>query len=496
MEGVTKSFDGFRALDRARITVMPGEVHALLGENGAGKSTLMNVAAGLYAPDAGRVVIGGRTARSDGPLEARRLGLGMVHQHFKVVQSFTGLENIVLFNPRGGHRDALASVARDVGALADELGFTVDLARPAGELSIAERQRVEILKVLVAGARVIVLDEPTAVLTDREADALLAAVRRLAERGASIVLVTHKLRDALTACDAITVMRGGRTVATVQPGEVDEAELTGLIVGTDVPRARPAPREPGPVVLRLEGVTVAGAGGAGLAGVDLALRAGRIYGVAGVGGNGQDALAGVIAGTTRPGAGRVAFGPDEAAADVAGDDPARRRARGLAYIPVDRHRDAIAGPLSVVDNHAIGAVLRGECGPWWRVDRRRARAGAAEAIEAHDIQGVRRPEQRASLLSGGNAQKLVLAREFGGSPFIVLAHSPTRGLDVRAAAAVQARLVAARDAGAAVILISEDLDEVLELSDRIGVLSRGRLTAEFDAPADRAAIGRAMVDHA
>ncbi|MET3444427.1 simple sugar transport system ATP-binding protein [Variovorax paradoxus] len=503
LTGIRKTFDGFAALTDASFAARWGEVHALLGENGAGKSSLMNIAAGLYAPEAGQLLVDDNVVRFAGPADAARHRIGMVHQHFKLVRPFTVAENILLTAPPPAgfqsHGERLREISRDIRNKASELGFDIDPAKRIDTLSIAEQQRVEILKVLLAGARILILDEPTAVLTDQEAARLLQTVRALARAGSAVVLVTHKMADVKTYADRVTVMRGGRTVATLEPGATPVAELVKLTVGESIAtqgfQAANSPR--GPVRLTVRGLRSAASpqGRRVLDGVDLELHAGEIYGLAGVGGNGQGELAGAIMGL--PDAG----GPLEGEIHLSGHGDLKttaapaRRAMGIAAIPADRYGLALAGGLSVAENYAIGRVHTGRYGPAWHLRRGRIQADTQEAVRAFDVLGVRSVAQKAALLSGGNAQKLVLAREFGKSPSLVLAHSPSRGLDVRASAEVHARLRAARDGGAAVLLISEDLDEVLQLADRVGVMTRGRIAGEFAQPADRQAIGQAMVDH-
>jgi ABC-type uncharacterized transport system ATPase subunit len=494
MTTVSKSFDGFPALSEASFAAYPGEVHALLGENGAGKSTLMNVAVGLYRPDAGQIRVHGTEVVIDGPRTAKRLGIGMVHQHYKLVKAFTALENILLSQGARSYGAGLRAVEEAVRRHCEALGFAIDLDRPVGLLSVAEQQRVEILKVLVEGARILVLDEPTAVLTDREAEQMLATMRRLAGEGCAVVLVTHKLGEVKRYADRVTVMRGGRTVASADPAALSLPELTALVVGASVERERRPAQRIGAPLLRIAALAGARADGLQvLSDATIVVRAGEIYGIAGVGGNGQTELAEILMGMRAPRAGSIEL---DGAGDLCRMTTRARRALGLAAIPADRAAYALAGGLSVAENYAAGAVLSGRFGSWFRLDRRAVRAATAEAVRAFDVQGVRAPRQKASLLSGGNAQKLVVAREFADPPQVVLAHSPSRGLDVRASGAVHQRLRAARDAGAAILLISEDLDEVLLLSDRIGVMSRGRIVAEFDTPADRNAVGAAMVHHA
>ncbi len=493
LRSITKSFGDFVALGGVDFDIRHGEVHSLLGENGAGKSTLMNVAAGLYAADSGRIEVAGRPAAIRGPSDAKALKIGMVHQHYKLVMPFTAVENILLANPAGNYRHALPDTRSQIAEKARQIGFDVDLDKPVGALSIAEQQRVEILKVLVAGANIIILDEPTAVLTDEEGQGLLEAVRKLAESGCSVALVTHKLNESLSHSDRITVMRNGRVVDTVLPDDVTAPDLTTMIVGESIVEERQLAGASGQPRLtarnisarRNDGLTV-------LANLSFEVRSGEIYGIAGVGGNGQSELVDVLMGLLPQAGGTLHLdGPGE----ITDAPAASRRGFGLACIPSDRQGLALAGDLSVCDNFAVGGVLAGKYGSWARLDRKGMASAARSAVEKFDVQGVRSDTQRAALLSGGNAQKLVIAREFSGNPTVVIAHSPNRGLDVRASAAVHDHLRNARDEGAAVVLISEDLDEILLLSDRIGVMNSGLIVAEFLAPADRHAIGKAMIGH-
>ncbi len=495
--GVSKTFDGFKALSEADFTLKWGEVHALLGENGAGKSTLMNVAAGLYAPEFGELLIDDNPVRLKGPADAARHRIGMVHQHFKLVRPFSVAENILLGLPPGpgSHRQRLAEVSARIVAKAAEIGFVIDPQRKVETLSIAEQQRVEILKVLLAGANILILDEPTAVLTDQEGERLLSTVQALARQGAAVVLVTHRMADVKRFADRVTVMRAGRTLQTLNPSEVAVDELIRLTVGESLPQldTRRA-QSVGAERIVIRGLRSPERGGRRvLDGVELSLRDGEIYAIAGVGGNGQGELASILMGMPEPYEGEIhlhGFG------DLRQASGSQRRALRIAAIPADRYGLALAADLSLTDNFAIGQIQAGRYGSFWRVRERQAREDLAEAVVQFDVQGVRNAKQKAALLSGGNAQKLVIAREFSRQPQVVLAHSPNRGLDVRAGAAVHQRLLAARDAGAAVLLISEDLDEVMSLADRIGVMSGGRIVAEFQCPADRQAIGKAMVNHA
>jgi simple sugar transport system ATP-binding protein len=498
LNGIRKSFDDFVALDDARLGVEFGEVHALLGENGAGKSSLMNVAAGLYSPDAGTIRVGGRECRFSGPRDAMQHGVGMIHQNFKLVKRFTVRENILLANPRGAFRRATAAIEREVREQAEALGFALDPARRVDTLSIAEQQRVEIIKVLIAGARILILDEPTAVLTEGEAQRLLATVREIAQGGAAVILVTHKLRDVKNFAHRVTIMRAGRTIAVLDAAAADADELATLTVGSNVVAPSRSSKPSGEPRLIVTGLAGRGTEGhSPLVEATFSVRAGEIYGIAGVGGNGQTELAQALVGDRLPAAGTIEIRePVAQKSAVTEATPRERRDRGVAAVPADRQSFGIATSLSITDNFCVGFVHDGRFGSPMRTDRAGMKRAAQTAVAEFDVQGVRSLSQRAGTLSGGNMQKLILARELGRTPSIIVAHSPSRGLDVRACASVHRRLLAARDAGAAVLLISEDLDEVLSIADRVGVMTRGRIVAEFEPPVDRHAVGRAMVGHA
>ncbi len=494
LKGIRKSFDGVVVLDDAEFSGQAGEVHALLGENGAGKSSLMNVAAGLYAPEAGSIVIGGESVSLSGPSEARMRGIGMVHQHFKLVMPFTVAENILLANQRSDYGAGIKDIRAAIEKHSTELGFSIDPDRRVNTLTLAEQQQVEIVKVLVGGAKILILDEPTAVLTDAEAERLLTTVQRLARAGTAVVLITHKLREVKRYADAVTIMRRGRTVATLDPSTATAAELTQLTVGETETLPARAQNADGQMRLNVGALTCARAdGSSALQQASFFVWAGEIYGIAGVSGNGQAELAEALMGAREPTSGEIWV---EGLGDIAHAPMTSTRIAAIAVIPADRYTFALAGSLSVADNFAVADIGSGRYGSFGRLDRTAMQRDAEKAVADYDVQGVRNVKQRASLLSGGNAQKLVIAREFNRSPSVVVAHSPSRGLDARACNSVHQRLISARELGAAVVLISEDLDEVLTLSDRVGVMTRGRIVAEFQRPADRQAIGRAMVDHA
>ncbi|HLG81912.1 MAG TPA: ABC transporter ATP-binding protein [Bradyrhizobium sp.] len=494
LEGIRKSFDGALALDGASFEASHGEVHALLGENGAGKSSLMNVAAGLYAPDSGTMSIDGVAITLSGPAAARQHGIGMVHQHFKLVKPFTAAENVLLANPRPHFASGLKEIRTEIVRQVEALKFSIDPDRRVDSMTVAEQQQVEIVKALVGGARILVLDEPTAVLTDGEATGLLEIVRRLANAGTAVVLVTHKLHEVKRYADRVTIMRGGRTVATLNPQQSSAEELTELTVGKTMALPERTPHQGGPTRLNVGALTyIRGDGRTMLDNTSFFVRAGEIYGVAGVSGNGQAELAEALIGAIEPSSGEIWL---DGIGDISRAGPAKRREAAIAAIPADRYAYALAGSLPIADNLAVSQIRSGRYGNVVKLDRAAMRRDAIAAVKDYDVQGVRSVRQKASLLSGGNAQKLVIAREFNRTPDVVIAHSPSRGLDARASAAVHQRLVAARERGAAIVLISEDLDEILNLSDRIAVMTRGKIVAEFKRPADRQAIGRAMVDHA
>lgn len=492
--GIRKSFGGFLALNDAHFAVEAGEVHGLFGENGAGKSSLMNVAAGLYTPEAGRILVNGADVTLSGPRDAAACRIGMVHQEFKLVRPFTVAENVLLANWRGGFAPGIRAVEREIQAQAEQLGLQINPRSRVDELSISERQRVEIIKVLLAGARILILDEPTAVLTDDEAVRLLTTIRSLAAHGAAVVLVTHKLNEVAKFTDRVTVMRNGRAVAVRNSSSTGADELTRLAVGTTIVEPRRAASPPGRQVIAVDRLQAARADGhVTVSEASFKVRAGEIYGIAGVGGNGQTELVEALTGVRPPLAGSVKL---NGGLEVSGASAERLRELGIACIPADRHGYGLAGGISVADNFCVGQIHTGCYGSWLHTDQSKMRNAAERAIKEFDVQGVRSLNQTAALLSGGNAQKLIIAREFSRAPQVIVAHSPSRGLDVRACAAVHERLLNARAAGAAIVLISDDLDEVLDLSDRIGVMTRGRIAAEFDAPAERHAVGLAMVHHA
>jgi len=494
LSGVSKAFDGRVALKGAALEVEWGEVHALLGQNGAGKSTLMNVACGLYAADAGAVAVDGRPVAIREPADAGRLGIGMVHQHFKLVRRFTVTENVLLACGRALRIQSTAQAREAILRKAHDVGFTLDPAAVVGQLSLAEQQRVEILKILLLGARILVLDEPTAVLTDQESEAVLSFLRILAAQGSAVVLITHKLREVTGFADRVTVMREGGTVLAGAPAAGhDRQDLARLMVGDSAATIVATQGSVGRVRLDVTGMSVPRSSGAvGVRDLTFSVRAGEIYGIAGVGGNGQSELADALTGLCRPMHGAIRVDGN----DVTSRTVAEYRRRGVRAIPADRYRTGLLADMAVYENYGITELPNGGYGGWLGVARRDMRAAAAEAIARHNILGCT-PTTATRLLSGGNAQKLLLARELAPGIAVLIAHSPTRGLDVQACSVVHVALRRAADAGAACILISEDLEEILALSSRIAVMSRGRIVGEIPAAqARRDAIGALMLGHA
>jgi len=483
---LTKRFPGVVANDSVSLDLLPGEVHALLGENGAGKTTLISMLYGLLQPDGGTVAVDARPTVIRDPRHAMELGIGLVAQHFHLARRHTVAENLALGlrgTPFWRPLRALRGRASEYG---ERYGLNVEMDAVIGRLSPGEQQRVEILKALLQGARLLILDEPTSVLTPQEADALFQVVERMRAGGRGILLISHKLAEVLRVADRVTVLRGGKVVGRRERGDADAAELARLMVGTGVATPQRLGMEPvGEPLLTVADVWLRERGADALRGVSLEVRPGEILGVAGVAGNGQSALAQVLTGLARPDRGRVTLGGD----DLGRATPRGARALGVAYIPEDRRTEGVAGPLSVTENLVLRQVQGEEFvrGPF--IDWRQAEAFAREAVQRFD---VRTPSLKtpARSLSGGNVQKIVLARELSGAPRLVVASHPTYGLDVGSAAQTHGRLLAQRERGAALVLISEDLDELVLLSDRVAVMFAGRIVGVLSAAEVRADDGR------
>ncbi len=477
MRGIVKRFPGVVANDGIDLIVERGEIHALLGENGAGKSTLMNVLFGIYRPDEGEIRVEGKRAQFHGPRDAVGAGLGMVHQHFMLIPRFTVAENVILGaeGERGLRLDRRAA-SRRVGELAEAYGLRVDPDARLGDLPVGMQQRVEILRALHQGSRTLILDEPTALLTPQEVDELYGILQRLREGGGTIIFITHKLREVAAISDRVTVIRRGQTVGTRPTTQTTAAELAELMVGREVVlRVDRPPATPGEPILTAEGITCTGTRGeAALRGVDLTVRRGEIVGICGVEGNGQTELVEVLSGLRKPDAGRVQLNGH----DVTGADPTVLRRAGVSYIPEDRHGRGLVLDFSLSENVLLGNVDDEPFSHGGRIDRGATGSITRRLMDRFDVRApsVQTP---ARSLSGGNQQKLIIARELHREPDMLLAIQPTRGLDVGAIEFVHGRLVAERDAGRGVLLISFDLDEVLDLSDRILVICAGVIVGEF-----------------
>jgi ABC-type uncharacterized transport system ATPase subunit len=479
MRAVDKRFGTVHANKSVDLTVERGSVHGLIGENGAGKSTLMSILYGFYAADSGTIAVNGAAADIRSPADAIKAGIGMVHQHFMLVETFTVVENIML-GREGGLLTAQGekAVRARLRALADAYGLEVDPDARIADLAVGELQRVEILKALVRDADVLILDEPTAVLTPAEADGLFVLVRRLAAEGRAVIIVTHKLKEIMAVTDRVSVMRRGEMVATVETAATSPEQLAELMVGRRVALTIDKPlARPGDVVLSVAGLALRDARGRlRLDQVSFDVRAGEIVGIAGVSGNGQSELLEILAGIQAPTAGTVTL--NGVALDPGNtDDPRTLREKGVRHVPEDRHRMGLVKPFEAAESAILGCAEEERFGPGPFLSRRAIIADCVEKMSAFDVRPAD-PELTTALFSGGNQQKIVIAREFEREPVLLLVGQPTRGVDIGAVEFIHRRLIALRDQGKAILVVSTELDEVMGLSDRVLVMCGGHITGE------------------
>lgn len=476
MRGIVKRFPGVMANDHVDFVCRPGEVHALLGENGAGKSTLMNVLAGLYHPEAGEIFVGGQRVVFRSPQDAIAHGIGMVHQHFMLVPTHSVAENMVLGLKRPRFFLNLSRVEEQVERLGEQFGMTVNPRAKIWELSVGEQQRVEVLKMLFRGAKVLILDEPTAVLTPQEVETLFHTLRDMTNRGHTIVFISHKLDEVVSISDRVTVMRRGKvTAANVPSRETTKAQLAKLMVGREILfQIEKKKAHPGKVVLSVEHLYADNDRGLpALRDLSLQVHAGEVLGIAGVAGNGQRELAEVLTGLRNSVKGKLMFG------DIALDKHTSWLNLGqkLAHIPEDRAAVGSVPGLSIAENLILKSFHRPPIAAGWSINRVAVHQNAVRLTGEYQVT-MPSVDTPARMLSGGNLQKLILARETSGHPELMIAMHPTRGLDVGATEAVHKILIKQRDAGAAILLISEDLDELLSLTDRLAVIYEGQLVGE------------------
>ncbi|MFD3702853.1 ABC transporter ATP-binding protein [Nocardia sp. NPDC058658] len=492
LRGLTKNFGDFVADDAIDLVVAPGQIHAVLGENGAGKSTLMNMLYGILEPTDGQILIDGSPVRFRSPGDAIAAGIGMVHQHFKLVGPFSVADNVQLGreHAKAGILDR-AAARRAVQEVSQRFGLALDPDTLCEDLPVGVQQRVEIVKALSGHTELLILDEPTAVLTPPEVAELLAIMRKLADSGMSIIFISHKLKEVKTVADTITVIRRGKVVAEASPSDT-EAELAAAMVGREVTlTVDKTPAAPGATALEIKDLTVLDDRGVPvLDGLNLTVRAGEIVGLAGVEGNGQTELARAILGTVAPAGGSI----DMLGTEVTGWQPARRIAAGLGYIPEDRARDGVVGDFTVAENIVLNQYREAPLSRRGVVDDEAVREVAEKAISEFDIR-TQGPTEHVSALSGGNQQKVVIAREFSRPRKVLVAAQPTRGVDIGAIEFIHARLVAERDTGTAVLLISAELDEILALSDRVAVIFNGRIVGEVTPDRPRSEVGQLMIGH-
>lgn len=480
MNNITKKFPGVVANDRVCFNVREGEIHVLLGENGSGKSTLMSVLAGLYRPDEGQILVEGEIKNLRSPRDAIKAGIGMVHQHFKLIDSFSVAENVILGDDKSALVLQKKEMENNLAQLSERYGLRIDPSAMVWQLSVGEKQRVEIIKMLYRGSRVLVLDEPTAVLTPQEADELFANLRKMAAGGRGIVVITHKLHEVMAIADRVTVLRRGKAVATLEKEQINKRDLAWMMVGQDVvfQSRKKTPRGESKVLELRDVSCLNDLGRPSLENINLSVHSGEIFGIAGVAGNGQRELAEVISGLRPVTWGRILVN----GSDLTGCSPRRIMDRGVSLVPEDRLGTGLVPNLDAVDNLILKDYRRGTMSRGPFLNRRKARDKARGLVDRFEI-SMRSIDAPVKLMSGGNLQRLLLAREITTQPHLLIAVYPVRGLDIKATRDVHNLLLEQREKGMAVLLISEDLEEIFKLSDRIGVLCGGRITGILPAEA-------------
>ena len=490
LRGITKQFPGVLANDHVDFDLRQGEVHALLGENGAGKTTLMNIVYGLYSPNEGEILVNGKPVHVSSPHDAIARGIGMVHQHFMLIPVMTVTENIVLAaEPKKGVLLDYGGARRRVLDISRRFGFAVDPDARVQNITVGQQQRVEILKALYRNAEILILDEPTSVLTPQEANELFAILKELVAEGMSIIFISHKLHEVLEIADRITVLRRGNKVDTIPREGATDAALARMMVGREVLlRVDKEPAAPGETLLEVEHMAVVDDRGLeAVRDVSFHVRAGEIVGLAGVDGNGQTELIDALTGLRKTASGRVTVGGRE----VTDENANARLEEGIGHIPEDRHRRGLVLEFTLAENLALHDYDKPPFSRFGWLNPRRVVAFARRLLQEYDVRGGG-PQTRAASLSGGNQQKVVVAREVARNPRVLIAGQPTRGLDVGAIEFVHRRLVAERDQGRAILLVSLELDEILSLSDRILVMFEGRIVGEYPPEVTEEELGIAM----
>ncbi len=477
LRNITKTFGSVTANDDVSIKVEKGTIHAIVGENGAGKSTIMRIAYGFYNADSGAILVDGNVVSIKNPHDAIALGIGMVHQHFMLVDTMTAAENIVLGAETGTAANLdLDKANSDILALSNELRLGVDPKAYIEDLSVGQQQRVELLKALYRNAEILILDEPTAVLSPQEVQEFFSILRRMKEQGKTVIIITHKLEEVLAISDEVTVMRDGKSVGNVKTSETSAKDLARMIVGRDVLlRVDKTDAEPSRVVLEVKHLTATGKNGPAVKDVSFTVRAGEIVGIAGIEGNGQTELIEALSGLLKPTGGHVEFD---------GKDITSRSARdlkelGVAHIPEDRHKRGLLMHSSLAENSILGVHYRPPVETAGFMNNAVINKRVAEIIENFDVRPPN-PALPAKSLSGGNQQKLIIGREFDLKPKLLLVSQPTRGVDIGAIEFIHRKLIGLRDAGSAVLLVSAELEEVTALADRLLIIKEGRIVGEVD----------------